>query len=107
MHNRVPDINIPDYVYNQSGLDYSIDTTVITPNTITSDPVKVCFCFDGYPDCSHLDPVSRNVKKGEAFVVSLIAVDQVGHPVTAAVQSSLMFTQSGLAELRPAASRSD
>ena len=98
VHSRLPDNNIGYYLYNGSGLDYFLDSTEITPDIITSEAVKVCFCFNGFHNCSHLDPEIRVVKKGEPFVVSVTAVDQVGQPVTSKLQSSLMFTQSGLAE---------
>ena len=98
VHNKVLDINNANYIYNQSGLDYLYESTVFPPDTITSDPVQVCFCFNGYPDCSYLETDLRKVKRGESFVVSLIAVDQAGEPVIASIQSSLKFTQSGLGE---------
>ena len=98
VHSRFPNNDIPDYMYNGSGLDYFLDSTKITPDIITSEAVKVCFCFNGFHNCSHLDPEIRVVKKGEPFVVSITAVDQVGQPVAGEIQSSLMFTQSGLAE---------
>ena len=98
VHNKDRDINDANYIYNQSGLDYLYESTVFPPDTITSDPVQVCFCFNGYPDCSYLETDLRKVKRGESFVVSLIAVDQVGEPVIASIQSSLKFTQSGLGE---------
>ena len=98
VHNKDLDINDANYVYNQSGLDYFYESTVFPPDTITSDPVQVCFCFNGYPDCSYLETDLRKVKRGESFVVSLIAVDQAGEPVIASIQSSLKFTQSGLGE---------
>ena len=98
VHSRLPDNNIADYLYNGSGLDYFLDSTEITPDMITSEAVKVCFCFNGFHNCSHLDPEIRVVKKGEPFVVSVTAVDQIGRPITSKIQSSLMFTQSGLAE---------
>jgi predicted outer membrane repeat protein len=78
VHNRPPNDNIANYVYNESALDYFLDLTEINPDTITSGPVKVCFCFNGSHNCSHIDPEIRMVKKGESFMVSLTAVDQIG-----------------------------
>ena len=98
VHSGQSDPNIVDYIYNGSGLDYFLDSTEITPDIITSEAVKVCFCFNGFHNCSHLDPEIRAVKKGEPFVVSVTVVDQVGQPVIGEIQSTLMFTQSGLAE---------
>ena len=46
---------------------------------ISSLPVRVCFCgSDHQPDCSY-EPLTVQVKKGERFNVSLVAVDQVNH----------------------------
>ena len=97
-HNKIRDLNEPIYVYNQSGIDYFSDSAEFTPNTITSRPIQVCFCFNDYPDCSYLEPDRREVKKGQLFMVSLVAVDQVGRPVRASIQSSLKFSPSGLSE---------
>ena len=38
------------------------------------------------------------VKKGETFTQSVVAVDHVGQPVNAIIRTSLHFTESGLAE---------
>ena len=38
------------------------------------------------------------VKKGQIFTLSVVAVDQVGQPVSATIQSSLHYTESGVAE---------
>ena len=47
---------------------------------VTSDPVHVCFCRDNQPDCSY-NPRPKNVKKGETFTVSLVAVDHVNNTI--------------------------
>ena len=57
-------------------------------NTISSDPVRVCFCGDdNLPDCSRQN-YSIEVKRGDAFSIPVAAVDQVNNPVTATVQSN-------------------
>ena len=38
------------------------------------------------------------MKKGQKFTLSVVAVDQIGQPVSGTIQTSLHFTESGLAE---------
>ena len=64
--------------------------------SISSGPVKMCLCIKNEHNCSHQARIE--VKKGEAFNVSLVAVDQIEQPVTAIIHASLKFPQSGLAE---------
>ena len=66
--------------------------------SLSSDPVQVCFCFnaDQNNDCSRQH--YTEVKKGQTFKLSVVAVDQIGQPVSATIQTSLHFTESGLAE---------
>ncbi len=40
----------------------------------------------------------REVRKGEEFFLSVVAVDQAEHPINAMIQSSLKHTSSGLGE---------
>ena len=77
------------YDLNREGL-------VNTNLSISSDPVRVCLCINDKHDCTHQSHLK--VKKGETFTVSLVAVDQIGQPVNATIQTSLNFTGSGLAE---------
>ena len=77
------------YLLNTSNLD-NIDT-------ITSNPVRICFCKDGQTNCT-FQPSVIQVKKGETFNVSLVAVDQVDHPVNATIVSTLDSTRGGLGE---------
>jgi hypothetical protein len=57
---------------------------------VASLPVQVCFCDEQkQADCGR-DLPSIQVKKGEKFTISLAAVDQAGHPVEAAITSSLL-----------------
>jgi hypothetical protein len=61
-----------------SGVSYLGDITNITAlDTISSLPVRVCFCkSESEPDCSYQPPTFK-VKKGEALTVPLVAVDQI------------------------------
>ena len=66
-------------------------------DSISSEPIRICFCNeDRQPDCSyHPQPVE--VKKGKTFKVSLVAVDQVNHTVSnATIRSHLLH--GGLGE---------
>ena len=64
--------------------------------SVSSDPVQVCLCNNNEHDCTHQSHIE--VKKGEMFTVSLAAVDQIGQPVNATIQTSLNYAGSGLAE---------
>ena len=74
-------------------IDFLIDV-----NKASSSPVRVCLCINNeYNVCTHQRYI-QEVKKGETLSVSLVAVDQIGQPVNAIIQTSLTFTESGLAE---------
>ncbi len=57
--------------------------------SIASDPVQVRLC----------DSTERQVRKGDRFTISTIAVDQVGNPVNATIRSSVV-TESGVGRLK-------
>ena len=73
-----------------TGVSYLYDITNITAlGTISSLPIRVCFCkSESEPDCSYQPPITK-VKRGAAFTVPLVAVDQVNHSVDANIISSL------------------
>ena len=80
-----------------SGVDYLINISNNTLlDSISSQPVRVCFCSnEDEPDCSyHLSTIT--VMKGEPFNVSVVAVDQVNNSVEANVSSSLSSFNGGL-----------
>ena len=82
-----------------SGVNYLGDITNITTlDTISSLPVRVCFCkSESEPDCSYQPPTIK-VKKGEAFTMPLVAVDQVNHSADANIISSLSSQDGGFSE---------
>ena len=91
--------NIQGVHYDKAGIDYIHDVSSFSElSSISSKPVQVCLCINEYPQCSSNQLHSIQVMKGESFSVSLVAVDQDGHPVNAIIQSSLSFFESGLAE---------
>ena len=87
---------------NREGIAYFKNVSTIANVSISSGPVRVCFCTNfssSMHDCTDQDrKLNKKVKKGEEFTVSLIAVDQVGQPVNATIQASLSSARSGLGE---------
>ena len=87
------------FTYNSDGSvspDHLYEEILITNFSISSSPVWVCLCVNNVHDCTHQENIQ--VKKGELFTLSLAAVDQVGKPVDAIVQTSLNFMESGISE---------
>ena len=82
-----------------SGVSYLGNISNITTlDTISSLPVRVCFCNSkSEPDCSYQPPPIK-VKKGEAFTVSVVAADQVNRSVVAKISSSLSSQDGGFRE---------
>ena len=67
-------------------------------NSITSHPVKVCFCTqNNMPNCSFRS-LTKEVQKGQPFNVSVVAVDQIRTPVRAQVLASLSPIKGSLGE---------
>ena len=105
VHNKYPrDFNRGDgiaYFKNVSTFTYYYDYYDYYDRTreiISSDPVRMCLCFndDQNNDCTHQH--YTEVKKGQTFTLPVVAVDQVSQPVNATIQTSLHFTESGQAE---------
>ena len=81
-----------------SGATYLGNISNIDIDSISSQPVRVCFCNSEHePDFSYQPPVIR-VQKGKAFNVSLVAVDQVNHTVDANITASLFSFDGGFDE---------
>ena len=83
-----------------NGVTYFKDVSVTTNTSISSRPVKVCLCIRDEHICSKQNNMTLyiEVMKGKTFTASVVAVDQIGHPVNGTIQTSLKFTESGLAE---------
>ena len=56
--------------------------------SISSKPVRVCFCRDSTPDCSY-QPPPFSIQRGGSFTIQLVAVDQANHSISAKVHSFL------------------
>ena len=80
-----------------SGLDAFQKLSNVESDTISSHPVRMCFCRDFQPHCDY-QPEPIQVRRQKAFSVQLIAYDQVNHTTKATVESSLMSSAGGLGE---------
>ena len=81
-----------------SGFKYLELSSNIRINSVSSDPVKVCFCRESQPDCTY-QPPTIYVMKGQKFVTTVVAVDQVNHTVmNATIRSFLSSKLGGLGE---------
>ena len=56
-------------------------TDIVSLDSISSHPVRICFCRENQPDCSYEHP-PVSVMKGYPFTLSLVAVDQVNNTVS-------------------------
>ena len=64
---------------------------------ISSFPVRVCFCQNNKPDCSYR-PQALQIRKGERFAVSVVAVDQVNNTISNTTVYSSVTPLAGLRE---------
>ena len=84
--------------YSGRGIIYLQNITNTNLDSISSKPVKLCFCNSEHkPDCSYQSPDIR-VQKGKPINMSLVAVDQVNHTVDANVSSFLSSPHGGFGE---------
>jgi hypothetical protein len=89
LHGCITDL-LSETGWNVVGIESIVnDISNATPESISSLPVGVCFCNNRrQPDCHH-QPPAIYVKKGEAFILSLIALDQADNPVEANITTLL------------------
>ena len=81
-----------------NGLQYLMEiSNVNSTDSISSDPVRVCFCNNDRPDCTY-QPPTKNITKGETFKISLVAVDQANHMISATIHSYPNSNESGISE---------
>ena len=97
--NNPKQMGIPSDIY---GLTYFEIITRLNKtglsDVIGSHPIKICFCENSTPDCKRNVVPHVSVKKGERFVVTLVAVNQVNYPINATIHSSLSSVLGGLGE---------
>ena len=67
-------------------------------DTISSLPVRVFLCINNESDCTYESCLNIEIKKGQTFPLTAVAVDQIGQSVSATIQATLNFTESGLDE---------
>ena len=88
-----------DHSDTQTTLKYFMSLSNFTNVSISSGPVKVCCCVgNGQRHDCNCKNTSIIIRRGGVFTVSVVAVDQVRRPVNATIQSSLTYSESGLAE---------
>ena len=76
------------YFMNESGLTLIQDRN---DNRIASNAVRICFCRDDLEaNCSY-EPY-LHAQKGRNFTITIVAVDQVNHPVCATIHSTVAET---------------
>ena len=85
--------------YSGHGIIYLQDNTNTNLlDSISSQPVRLCFCNSEHePDCSY-QPSTIRVQKGKPINVSLVAVDQVNYTINANVSSFLSSPVGGFGE---------
>ena len=67
------------------------DTDDNTTSTISSDPLRICYCENNLPDCSDFHyHFARTVYPGEIFQVSVVAVGQRNGTVPSKVISTIL-----------------
>ena len=85
-------------VTNNGAAEFKALSGVTDLETVTSDPVRICFCRNGEPDCSYQLPVIE-IKKGETIIIEMIAVDHVNHTINdTTIHASLNSTSGTLGE---------
>ena len=96
-HNPFNEI-INTHLNTTNGLQYLMEfSNINSTDSISSDPVRVCFCHNDKPDCTY-QPPTINITKGEAFPISLVAVDQANHMISATIHSYPKSNESGISE---------
>ena len=76
------------------GVSYIQNITNINLSSIASDPVRLCFCKNGQPDCSY-QPHTVYINSGGSGTLSAVPVDQVNTAIPATVTSYLTFQRPG------------
>ena len=54
-------------------------------STISSEPLRLCFCVNGTPDC-HYQPPTFGIVRGQTVTLSIVAFNQVSRMVSASIQ---------------------
>ena len=86
---------IPTTIAMVNGTSYITRISNIKLKSISSDPIQICSCRGGWPDCNY-QPCPIKIMKGESFTISVAAVDQANQPVPATVYSFFESTKNDL-----------
>ena len=76
------------------GVTYIQNVTNINLSSIASDPVRLCFCKNGQPDCSY-QPHTVYINSEGNSTLSVVAVDQMNTAIPATITSYLTFLRPG------------
>ena len=85
----------PTAVAMVNGVSYISNISNINLANVSSDPIQVCVCTNGWPDCNYQSCLI-NIMRGKSFNITVAAVDQANHPVPATVYSSFTSTENSL-----------
>ena len=85
------------HVGSTGGLVYLLETSNIQNNSesISSNPVRLCFCIDNQPNCTYQSSPIR-IQKGESFTLTLVATDQLNNSIANASVHSFLSSKGGL-----------
>ena len=81
----------------KAGIMSFLDVSNTDLDSISSQPVRLCFCRDSKPDCNYY-PQPIQVNREKSFSVEVIAYDQAHHPVSARIQCNHNLSAGGLGE---------
>ena len=62
-------------------------------STISSEPIRLCFCVAGIPDCDY-QPPTFSIVRGETITLSVVALNQVSQTVSASIQGIFPSTSA-------------
>ena len=74
------------------GLSFLTALSDLRPTEVASHPVRVCYCYNNYPDCNYDIPLVV-LQRGEKLSLSLVAVDQVNRTINATIHSVVSSTR--------------
>ena len=78
--------------------DFTKQSGIIGFDSVTSHPVRICFCRGGEPDCNY-NPSLIEIKIGETIDIQIVAVDHVNHTINGIiVHASLNSTVGSVRE---------
>ena len=94
----ISDPSVKRDLVDNNGITQLQRVSNISLDSVSSFPVRVCFCAsDGQQNCNYQPPAIK-VLKGKKFTISVIALDQVGNSINANIISSLVLLDGGLGE---------